>query len=98
MGPRKPTTTSMSIGLGAARIAAEPAPLAEGGEELAPPGEQLVDVRLVADVEDKMVLGGVEDVVHGEGEFDHAEVGAEMTSGLREDRDQLLADFFGEDF
>jgi hypothetical protein len=66
-------------------------------ELLAASGKKLVDVGLVADVEDEMVLGRIEDVMHGEREFDHAEVGAEMASGLGEDGDQLLADFSGED-
>ncbi len=84
--------------LGAEHEAIQAAGRADGVELLAASGEELVDVGLVADVEDEMVLRRVEDVVHGERELDDSEVRAEMASGLREDRNQLLADFFGEDF
>jgi hypothetical protein len=52
----------------------------------------------VADVEDEMVFGRVENVVHGEGELDDAEVRAQVSAGLREDRNQLIADLFGKNF
>lgn len=41
-------------------------------------------VRLVTDVPDKLVLGGVEDVVHGYRELDDAQAGAEVPSRLRD--------------
>ena len=39
-----------------------------------PPGEHLVDVALVADVEDELVLRRVEDPMEGDGQLDHPEI------------------------
>ena len=61
-------------------------------------GEQLVDVALVADVEDEAVARRVEDVVHGDGQLDHAEVRPDVTAGLRDAGDEALANLFGQSF
>ena len=55
-------------------------------------GENLVDVGLVADVEEDLVLGRVEDGVQREGQLDHAEIGAEMAAGFGESLDEEGAD------
>ena len=60
-------------------------------ELLAAPGQQLVHVGLMAHVEDKVVRGRIEDVVHGDGKFDHAEVGTELAAGPCQHGDQFLA-------
>src|ERR1700740_276992 len=60
--------------------------------------EQFMDIRLVADVEDKMVFRRVKNVVHGERQLDPPEVRSEVSAGLGEDRNQLLTDFFRQDF
>ena len=52
-------------------------------------GKHFVDVTLVADVEDKSVLGSIEDAVQRDGQFDHAEIWTEMAAGLRKDLDQI---------
>ena len=52
-----------------------------------------MDVGLMADVKDESIGGRVEDSVEGEGEFDDAEVGAEVASGLGEGLDEMGADF-----
>ncbi len=67
--------------LGAQAEAVEAVGLADGAEALPPPGQNLVDVDLVADVPDEPVLGGVEDVVEGQGKFDDAEIGAQVAAG-----------------
>ncbi len=54
-------------------------------------------VRLVAGVEEEPVAGGVEDPVHGEGQLDHAEVGAEVAAGAGDLGDQEVTDLGGED-
>ncbi len=69
-----------------------------GVELLAAPSEELVDVGLVADVKDEVIGGGVEHVVHGEGELDNAEVGAEVPAVFGKHRYQFLSDVFGEHF
>ena len=38
----------------------------------------------MADVPDELVLGGVEDIVHGDGQLNHSQTGAQMASGLRD--------------
>jgi hypothetical protein len=60
-----------------------------------------MDVSLVRDVEDEAVFWGIEDAVEGDGEFDDAEVWAEVTAdGARvffgEDADEFVADLLGE--
>jgi hypothetical protein len=56
-----------------------------------------MDVALVADVEDEFVFGGFEDPVEGDGEFDDAEVRAEVAAGAGERGDEVLADAVGEE-
>src|SRR5579883_2105802 len=63
---------------------AESAGSANGVELLPPPGEQLVHIGLVAHVENEMVPGRVKNIVHGQREFDHAQVRPEMAAGLRQ--------------
>ena len=41
-----------------------------------------MNVGLVADVEEDFVFGSIEDGVQREGEFDDAEIGAEVAAGL----------------
>ena len=64
------------LGLGPARVAGQPAALAQRAELREPAGQQLVHVGLVAGVEDDLVLGRVEDPVERDGQLDHAEVRA----------------------
>ena len=70
--------------------------LADGAEPVAAPGEQLVNVNLVADVPDKFVLGRIEDAMEGDGEFHHAQIGSEMAAAFGETINQLGPDFAGE--
>ena len=83
------------LGLRAAGVAGQPALAPEHGEVLAA-GEQLVHVGLVAGVEDDPVARGVEDPVQGDGQLDHAEVGAQVPAGGGHGADQVLADLLGE--
>ena len=50
----------------------------------------------MADVPDDAVGGAVEGPVQGDREFDHPEVGAEMTAGARDRLDQKEADLLAE--
>ena len=63
---------------------------------IAPAGEHLVDVALMADVEDELVLRRVEDAMQRDGQLDHAEIRPEMAAGLRKNVDQLIAHFLRE--
>ena len=80
------------LALGLARVAGEAAALAQPVEAVLPAGDDLVDVRLVSGVEQQPVLGRVEDPVQGQGELDHAEVGAEVPAGAGDLLDQEVPD------
>ncbi len=86
------------VALGPAGVAGESVTLAQSAELGHPPGEQLVDVGLVADVEEDRVVWGVEDPVQPHRQLDHAEVGAEMPARARDRRDEVVADLLREHF
>ena len=83
------------LGLGPARVARQAALLLELAE-VVPAGEQLVDVGLVAGVEDDGVPGAVEDAVQRDGQLDDAEVGAEVAAGLGDRLDEEVPDLLGQ--
>ena len=78
------------LALGALGEAGEAAALAQGADAVAPAGEDLVRIGLVADVPDQPVARGVEDPVQGDGELDDAEPGAQVAAGHRHGVDRLL--------
>ncbi len=82
--------------LGALGEAGQAAALAQGADAVAPAGQDLVRIALVADVPDQDVVRRVEDVVQGRRQLDHAEAGAKVAAGYRYGRDQLLAQLVGE--
>ena len=71
------------LGLGLAGVAGQPALGAQRVEAVGAAGEHLVDVGLVAGVEDDPVGGRVEDPVQRDGQLDHAEVGAQVAAARR---------------
>ena len=73
------------LALGAEEEAVQALVLPHGVDAIEPAGEHLVDVALVADVEDELVLRRVEDAMERDGQLDDAEVRPEMAAGLRED-------------
>jgi hypothetical protein len=84
------------LALGAAGVAGEAPALAEPLEPRDPPGEHLVHVGLVAGVEDDRLARGVEHAVQRDGQLDAAEVGTQVTAGLRHAGDQRVADLRSE--
>ena len=64
------------VALGALGETREAAALAQGADAVAPAGEDLVRIGLVADVPDQPVARGVEDPVQGDGQLDDAKAGA----------------------
>src|SRR5439155_26360620 len=78
------------------RVAGQAAAAAQQVEAVLPAGDDLVDVRLVAGVEQDPVLGRVEDAVQGEGQLDDAQVGAEVAAGAGDLPDQEVADLRGQ--
>lgn len=83
------------LGLGLRGVAGEAALHLELREVLAP-GEELVDVALVAGVPEDLVLRGVEHPVQGDGQLDHTEVGAEVPAGLGDGVHEERPDLVGQ--
>ncbi len=83
------------LGLGAARVPAQPAATAQLGE-VGTAGEQLVHVGLVARVEHHRVAGRLEDAVHRDGQLDDPEVGSQVPTGARDGLHEEGADLLGE--
>ena len=79
--------------LGEAR---QPARLAQGANPVAPAGENLVGIALVADVPDQPVGWRIEDVMQGNGQFDHPKPGAKVSAGDRNGGNRFLAQFVGQ--
>jgi hypothetical protein len=71
----------------------QPAALLDAVEAIAPPGEHLVWIGLVAHVPHEPVVRRVEDAVQCHGEFHRAEAGAEMSAARGHAADQVLAQF-----
>ena len=84
------------LGLGPARVARQPALLAESVEAREPSGQHLVHVGLVAGVEDDRVARRVEHAVDGQRQLDDAEVGAEMAAGARDGAHERVPDLRGQ--
>ena len=72
------------------------AALAQGAHALAPPGQDLVRIGLVAHVPDQLVARGVKDGVKRHRKLDHAEPGAEVAAGTRNDVDHVGAQLVGQ--
>ena len=84
------------LAFGAQEKAVQPLVLPHRVKAIEAAGKHLVDVALMADVEDELVLRRVEDAMQRDGQFDHAEIRSEMAAGLGEDVDQLIAHFLRE--
>ncbi len=81
------------VALAALGKAGQAALLAHAVHALAPAGEDLVRVGLVADVPDDAIVRGVEDVMQADGQFDDAEPGREVSAGARDAVDQKRPQF-----
>ena len=81
--------------LGALGEAGQAAALAQRADAVAPAGEDLVRIGLVADVPDQPIIRRVEDIMQRNRQLDHAEPGAEVTAGDRDSVDRLLPQFVG---
>jgi len=69
--------------LGTPGEAGEPAFLPKRPDTVATTGENLVRITLMANIEDQPVIGRIEHLVNGDGQFDDAQAGAEMAAGAR---------------
>jgi hypothetical protein len=84
---------SLSAALGEAGQAAA---LAQRADAVAAAGQDLVRIGLVADVPDQPVVAACRRRSGGDGQFDHAQAGAEMAAGHRHGVDHLGAQLVGE--
>ena len=82
--------------LGALAEARQAVSLAQRADAVAPTGEDLMRVGLVADIPDQPVARRIEDMMQRDGQLNHAEPGAEMAAGDRNRGDQLLAELLGQ--
>ena len=82
-GRRMRGAEGVVLALVAARKARDAAELAQRRHPLAPAGQDLVRIGLVADVPDQAVVRRVEDVVQRDRQLDRAEVRREVAAGLR---------------
>ena len=77
-GARVAGAIAIVVALGAQHEAVQSARLANGIESIATAGEVLVNVGLMADIEDELVCRRIKDHVEGECEFDDTEIGTEV--------------------
>ena len=81
------------LALGTTREAGQAAALANGANAVAPAGEDLVRIGLMADIPDQPVARRVEHRMEGNRQLDHAERGAEVAAGDGNRIDRLGAQF-----
>ena len=84
------------LALAALGEARQPAGLAQRADAVAPAGDDLVRIGLVADVPDQAVARRVEHPVQRDRQLDDAEAGAEMPAGDRDGVDRLPSQLVGE--
>jgi len=89
-------TDDVVLGLRTAREAAEAAVLTDGAEAVAPAGEQLVRIALVAHVPDDLVARAVEHAVQRHRQLDRAQAGGQVAAHLTDAREDGLPDLTGE--
>ena len=89
-------TECVVLAFDAARKTADAAQLLERGHRLAPAGEDLVRVGLVAHVPDDAVVRGVEHIVQRNRQLDRAQVGRQVAAGLAHRAQHEAAQFVGQ--
>ena len=76
----------------------EPAGLTQRANPVAPAGQNLVRIGLVTYVPDEPVIGRVEHMMYGNGEFHHTKAGTQMSASDRDRVDGFAAKLVGELF
>ncbi len=84
------------LALGAHSEAADSAGAANGAKTPFAPGQQLVDVGLVADIPNEFVPGRGEHVVQRQRQLHHSEVRPQVAAVFGQHRDQFMPDFLGQ--
>ncbi len=91
-----PRAVAVVLALSAQHEAIEPARLANRLHALQPSSEHLVDVSLVAHVEEQLILWGIEDRVQRQRQLDHAQIRPQVAAGLGERLNQEFANLLGQ--
>src|SRR5688572_14822104 len=81
---------------GALGEARKPTALPQRADLVAPRGQYLVRIGLMAYIPDQSVARRIENVVQRHGQFDNAEAGSEVTSGRRNSADRFGPQFVGD--
>jgi len=76
--------------------AAEAAALPQRADAVAPPGQDLVRIALMADVPHQPVVRRVEHIMDRRGQFHHAKPGTQMTARHADGGNHLLPQFIGQ--
>jgi hypothetical protein len=78
------------------RESADPLVLPESIETVPPSRQKLVGITLVTHIPDQLIGREIKDMVKGDGEFNHTEIGSEMSSPLgnrlKDDLSYLVAE------
>ena len=88
---RRPVTVVLAFG--ADGKAAQPAGSANGVKPVFAPGEQLVDVALVANIPNELIPGRGKDIVQRQGQFHHTQIRPQMAAISGEHRDEFVPNF-----
>ncbi len=89
-------TEAVVLGLAAHREARQTAALANRRKAIAPPGQNLMHVALMADVPNDPVGGQVQHLVQRERQLDDAQIGSKMAPVLRADRNEHVSNLLRE--
>ena len=89
-GARVTDAEGVVLALAAGRKGREAAVLLDGVQQLAPAGEHLVRIRLVADVPHQPVVGRIENVMQRHGQLDRSQTGGEVPPAGGDALDQEL--------
>ena len=84
------------FGFGALGEAAEATALAQGANAIAPAGQYLVRIALMAHVPDQLVVGRVEHIMDGGGQFHDTQARPQMAPGHADGGDGFGAQFIGQ--
>ena len=70
--------------------------LAQSADAVAPTGQNFMRVRLMADIPNQPVIGGVEHIMQRHGQFDDAQSSPQMATSLRHSDDRFGSQFIGQ--
>ena len=76
--------------------AADSLPLAQGGKAVKPPGQQLIRVALMADIQKDFILGRAENPEYRDRQLHDAQVGGQVPAVLGNRLEDFLPDLLGQ--